>query len=327
MSLSTLPSETLALILEFLADSDLATLLLAQRVSKHFQAVIQHILTHHSAQKQYPETPAPILEAMNPLLRHSFASIMDTAKLALSPGQHRLFTGPFYKMPWVRGEEGRERDEDGDGMGRFAKALPRCRYMWGSPHLRPEASWRGISVMWGMDPGIRRVEVVRLVTMYGGMGLGCEELEIPTGDGEGVLTMGLLYDTIMATDGPVNTLATRGWVLLPGRRLGSYDDWLKLRAQSRYPSNEDIMELFVQDEGSAVLFVKKFQDCMGDHMVRRRNVEDDENLLWEPEAIGGLPIVLRPWRGPVAGGKRCNNREKEVEDDDVGDGIKVAWEG
>lgn len=126
------------------------------------------------------------------------------------------------------------------------------------------------------------------------------QLEITPESG---LTMGMFYDLLASGQGTLHR-ATREWLLQPGRRLGSYDNWLLLRDEHRYPSRDSIMDIFVEDEASrhsAVLFIKGHNGCKGSSYMKRKmdsnEEEDEDSKPWKPCAIGGIPIVLRSWQG------------------------------
>ncbi|OTA64786.1 hypothetical protein K449DRAFT_392881 [Hypoxylon sp. EC38] len=286
MSLANLPSETLSLILEFLAEEDLATLLLAQRVCKRFQDTIGRILNRRNSANH---------SAISPFLRQQFHILFD-AEISTPRGTPaRISPDPgtlFHQLPWVASRVRDKKNpeaENGD-----VKA---------SPHLRPEASWRRLSVAWALGgPEIRNLDVTKFTTVYGGTGAQYAQLDIPPGPGgeDGVLTMGLLYDLLASRLGHLGRI-TRSWKLIPRKRLGSYDDWLRLRSSCSYPTEEAILDLLVEDEDSAVLFVRGFRGCA--MSARRPRIldadEDEDRLPWVPKAIGDVPVVLCPWQGPA----------------------------
>ncbi|KAI1383421.1 uncharacterized protein F4822DRAFT_77352 [Hypoxylon trugodes] len=352
-SLSNLPSETLALILEYLAESDLATLILAQRVCKRFHGAIDRILFHKPPFLSHP-IPAPVVEtpkkvdtrgsdsesesesesdgdtgsdgesesenesedcfieeykddfadivtALPPLLQRNFGPLFDsTAILGLPPGAGSSSRKPptevFRRLPWVA-----KRCDTGDGV-------PRVRHMRECPFLRPEASWRRLSATWGLgeENAIKNLDVIKVVTVYGGTGMSFDQLEIPktsgseggeeTGEEEGGLTLGLLYDLLASGKGHSGQ-ATMHWRVLPNRRLSSYDGWLRVRDRERYPRTESIEHLFVPEMGSAVLYVKAHRSCtMGMSMGKR--IENPDDVPWYPRVLGKEDeVVLHMWKG------------------------------
>ncbi|KAI0385881.1 hypothetical protein F5Y04DRAFT_159118 [Hypomontagnella monticulosa] len=288
MSLSSLPPEILSHTLEFLPQENLASLITARQVCKRFQAAIDYILFHRASSAADSDDGIPVI---NPLFLRHFSNIFDRAgsvrvvegsetRRAKDPGR------PFRRLPWAAGPT--------------VEARVSQSKMQRSPFLRPEASWRRLSVTYGAGPAIRRVDVVKLFTTYGGRNVTYSQLEIPplseNEGSEGVLTMGLLYDLMVSRQGGM-TASTTGWKLLPGRRFRSFDTWLRARSQSRYPSLQRITDLFVEDaesRDSAVLFITAQRGCRS----APRKPDIDEGLeIWKPEAIGGIPVVLHQWQG------------------------------
>ncbi|KAL7629133.1 hypothetical protein AAE478_000652 [Parahypoxylon ruwenzoriense] len=275
MGLLNLPSETLSLVLEFLGSEDLASLILVQCVCKRFQEIAARLLFHcpdqppagaaGTSQSGGGAGDAGVSDAsagVNPLLLRHFGPLFDTA--LSSPGAK---TGknttvlnkddklPFRALPWA--------------AARRKKSKLTEAAMRGSPHLRPEASWRRLSVTWGVGPPIRSLDVLKVMTVFGGTGMGFQELEIPAlgeegkGGGEGYLTMGTLYDLLASGRGTTGP-ATMRWRLLPRRRLRSYDAWERLRARQTYPDKEGVRALLAaDDEAAATLFVEGHRGCAG----------------------------------------------------------------
>ncbi|KAK6954043.1 hypothetical protein Daesc_004005 [Daldinia eschscholtzii] len=333
MPLSSLPPETLSLVLEFLADEDLTTLILAQRVCKSFQASIERILFQQPLGKEWNRTgPTGVC----PLLLSKFKDLFEHEKEQRGSNEGWSTDLAFRRLPWAAGRS----------KGAEVKEVE----MRDSPYLRPEASWRRLSVTFGAGPGVRSVDVVKVLTVYGGMSMRCTKLVIPSstsspevsGDadasgeegevdededeededdgekekekeqeqekekeggggeaeeqgGKGILTMGLLYDLLASGEGLMGSV-TMGWQFLPGTRLSSYKNWEDLRARDRYPRRKNIMNLFVKQDDSAVLFVAGHRGCTK-RAVRKRQDCSEEDVLWEPDVIGGIPIVMRPWQG------------------------------
>ncbi|KAI0135110.1 hypothetical protein F4814DRAFT_436893 [Daldinia grandis] len=310
MSLPSLPPEALSIALEFLVDEDLTSLILARRVCKRFQETIERILFQLPLTKAWDGT-SPI--GVCPLLLEKFKHLFVNGRREFRPDEGRSTGLPFRHLPWAA-----ERQADGTTVKEVV--------MKDSPYLRPEASWRRLSVTFGAGPAVRAVDVVKVLTVYGGTSMDCGRLYIPPPSSEisgednesvaeddkgeegeadeegeeseegeeGILTMGLLYDLLASGVGHMGTKTT-SWQLLPGSRMGSYKEWQKLRAQSQYPNVERIKELFVKDDESAVLFVTGQRGCtMGGHM--KGKIYGEEDRAWEPEAIGDSEIELRPRR-------------------------------
>ncbi|KAI1470135.1 uncharacterized protein F4812DRAFT_315627 [Daldinia caldariorum] len=317
MPLLNLPPETLSLILEFLADEDLTTLILAQRVCKHFQASIERIVFQLPLCKKW-NGPGPI--GICPLLQDKFGQLFVHKRREKNMGIAKSWGTDlaFRSLPWAAGR----------GKG---GAEVREVEMRDSPYLRPEASWRRLSVTFGAGPAVRSVDVLKALTMYGGTSMDYEQLVIPPPppphafyslkksgvddgttaadasskeeeeeaqeDGEGILTMGLLYDLLASGEGHMGYVTT-GWQFLPGTRLRSYDDWQELSARERYPGRKRIAQLFVRDEESAGLLVTGHRGCVMGMPRREKQALSEEERLWVPRAIGGIPVKLLPWQGP-----------------------------
>ncbi|KAI2781615.1 hypothetical protein F4815DRAFT_68754 [Daldinia loculata] len=294
MSLSSLPPETLSLVLEFLADEDLTSLILSQRVCKRFQATIERILFQLPLRRAWDGTN-PI--GVCPLLLGKFSHLFVNGKGEFSPDEGWNTGIPFRRLPWAA-----KRQADGAAVKAVA--------MQDSPYLRREASWRRLSVTFGAGPSVRSVDVIKVLTVYGGTSMEYKQLDIPpplsevSGNAdesveegrEGILTMGLLYDLLASGVGHMGQITT-SWQFLPGSRLGSYNDWQKLRLQNRYPDVKRIKELFVKDNESAVLFVTGHRGCTMGRRMRRKSCSE-EDKVWEPKVIGGIPIKIRSWQEP-----------------------------
>ncbi|OTB11836.1 hypothetical protein K445DRAFT_15441 [Daldinia sp. EC12] len=330
MPLSSLPPETLSLVLEFLADEDLTTLILAQRVCKNFQASIERILFQQPLGKEWNRTSPT---GVCPLLLSKFKDLFEHEKEQRGSNEGWSTDLAFRRLPWA--------------AGRSKGAQVKKVEMRDSPYLRPEASWRRLSVTFGAGPGVRSVDVVKVLTVYGGTSMRCTQLVIPPptsspevsrdvdvsgeegkvdeeeeeeeedDDGEkekeqekeeegrggeaeeqgskGILTMGILYDLLASGEGLMGSV-TMGWQFLPGTRLSSYRNWQDLRARDQYPRRKKIMNLFVKQDDSAVLLVTGHRGCTM-RAVRKRQDCSEEDVLWEPDAIGGIPIVTRLWQG------------------------------
>ncbi|CAJ2512264.1 Uu.00g052790.m01.CDS01 [Anthostomella pinea] len=157
-------------------------------------------------------------------------------------------------------------------------------------------TWRDLSVTWG-GPRITRLDVVKVLTVYGGTSMSYHQLALP----DSGLTMEMLYDLLLERDNVLDVDGAR-WQLFVGRQLGSYDEWQRPRARCQYPNQ--IVKLLVGGEDvrhSAVLYVDGHRDCnMG---VRYR--ESEAQGLWELEPIGDRPLEVCRWQGCDIGITRC----------------------
>ncbi|KAI1382404.1 hypothetical protein F4677DRAFT_25197 [Hypoxylon crocopeplum] len=286
MQMLALPPEVLSQVLEILGDLDLASLVVVQRVCKSFKAIGERILL------QQPSGSRHGADAINPVFLSKFATLFHAVK-DFYDGQK----APFRQLPWAAAHsvtghvsEKLAYDKRYARHGGVFTYIPESA-MHDSPYLRPEASWRRLSVTWGTGPKITAVDVVKVLSARGGTSMVYEQLDVPPASG---LTMGLFYD-LLASGRGTTSYHSRGWQLLPGKRLTSYDDWLRIK--DAHPSTQRTLDLLVEDDDSrtsAVLFVTGLISCT------RRRVEYDPNApqVWEPRAIaGGEPIVLWRWKG------------------------------
>ncbi|KAI2615764.1 hypothetical protein GGS26DRAFT_456443 [Hypomontagnella submonticulosa] len=153
-----------------------------------------------------------------------------------------------------------------------------------SPFLRPQASWRRLNVTFGAGLAIQKLDVLEIPPLST-----AEDSE----NRDGVLTMGLFYDFMVSGEGAMTT-ETMDWRLLPGYRLGSFDEWLRVRSRSSESRGIiKMFELFIADDESrhsAVLFITAQEWHQAESSVP--SIDDEGLSTWEPRAIGGIPVVL-----------------------------------
>ncbi|KAI1081459.1 hypothetical protein F5B20DRAFT_536135 [Whalleya microplaca] len=267
MALLDLPPETVALIIGFLVEEDLPSLIVAQSVCRYFHAAIQNIFPNPSSR---PGAPDEAREArIHPLLMSRFNTLFDSANCFPESVKRRFLDEdiylPFRKLPWASTEATR------------------------APYLRPEASWRNMSVTWG-GPRITRVDVCAVLTVYGGTSMRYYQLGLPPAG----LTMGLLWDFLLGETSIFN-VATTKWELRLGEHLHSYDEWQELSDRASYPSRESIERLIkggAEARHSVTLLTFAHMGCTGFS-------DDDYGDLWCAEPIGAEKPVLHEWTGTM----------------------------
>lgn len=233
----------------------------------------------------------PLAAWVNPVLRQTFAPLFSSAA-CFTPAERRSMrwflslngdvAQPFRRLPWAAGG-----DDDGGAALRDV-------------YLRPDASWRGLSVTFARAPPVTRLEVVKSYSSEDFNEDGRDhvqhllvDLSAP-GSGAGFLTMGLLYDLLLC-GGCVgdDTAATFGgetgaWDLLLGRRLRSYD--LLVEYECFIPDDEELVDLGDGAEGSAILYVRGGTVEMDDQDRRFEEPEEDD-VGWVPEMLGDRPRI------------------------------------
>ncbi|KAI0408007.1 hypothetical protein F4802DRAFT_620118 [Xylaria palmicola] len=284
--LQDLPTETLILILRFLAMLDLQSTLLAQRVSRRFRGVIQDAVLHNAPGSR----PGPGPEAaqdgsaveINPLLQAKFRGLFSSADCFTAAERARYWfltldgdaTLPFRRLPWA------------------GTSSPPARR---DAFLRPEASWRGLSPTFGASsssssssspPTLRRLDVVK--SFEGGAGrapVAYAQVELPPAG----LSMALLYDVLLCGEEALYGRETGSWQLLVGKRLRSFDVLYRWGCFIVDPGES---RLVGDAPDAAILFVRGGEGC-----ARQAVPGPDE---WVPRRLmkGGRPKFF-PWQGPL----------------------------
>ncbi|KAI0194891.1 hypothetical protein EV127DRAFT_383311 [Xylaria flabelliformis] len=206
--LQDLPNEILILILKFLGAIDLQSTLLAQRVSRRFQGVIQDVILYSASNSRVnscSESSTGISWVdINPLLQAKFRGLFDSADCFTEAERARYWaltldgdsTLPFKRLPWAADSPLASRDA----------------------FLRSEASWRRLSPTFGTAPPIRHLDVVKSFEGDYGSPVAYFQVDIPHPG----LSMGLLYDILLCEEalyGP----DTGSWQLLVGKYMKSFD--------------------------------------------------------------------------------------------------------
>lgn len=272
MSFSKLPPETLAQILNTLAEVDFLTLLTSQAVCRQFNAIIRSILSRPTAGAD--SNPAQLI--INHVLEKKFPSLIDSNNCwEHDPDDKSVpyldddIERPFQKLPWAQAEAKR------------------------AVYLRPEASWRQLRLTKGRHI-ITQLDLCKMLTVFGGTSMKYLEVELPPSG----LTMGVLYDLLLSPDASLLS-ETRRWRILPGRHLRSYDEWNQIKLRHQYFSERYITTVFPYEQGrphSAVLLIEGQRGCTGYPGFKPRN-----NDVWHPERIDEKTLECFPWQG-------CSNK-------------------
>ncbi|KAI0134072.1 hypothetical protein BJ170DRAFT_591064 [Xylariales sp. AK1849] len=196
-----LPTETLVSIVEFLLRVDLRALVTSQRTNRRFREVIHDVLFRPKAASiRSSVTDEGPLE-LHPLWQADFRGLFrSTDCFAAEERQKSVYLTldgdhvlPFRRLPWTQTDDSRE------------------------AHLRPEASWRGLSLTAGQPP-ITHLGVVKSYSGEDEDFVEYSQVDLPpTG-----LTMGMFYDILLCDEGNYGH-ETGSWDLVLGRRLRSYD--------------------------------------------------------------------------------------------------------
>lgn len=230
--------------------------------------------------------------SVSPVLLHDFGPLFSSAACFTRAERSRMrwflslngdVARPFRRLPWACGGDG---GDDGGGT-----ALR-------DAYLRPDASWRGLSVTLARGPPITRLEVVKSYSSEDLSEDGRDHVQHLLVDlsasGGGFLTMGLLWDLLLCGgavgDGTAATFGgdTGAWDLLLGRRLRSYG--LLVEYECFIPDDEELVDSGPGAEGSAILYVRG-GTVEVDDQDRRFEEPDDDDVGWVPEMLGDVPRI------------------------------------
>lgn len=266
--LHDLPTETFILILDWLGIIDLQSLMLSQRTSRQFQSMVQDALSSSTEnngckrRSQWADQPQ-----IHPLWKCKFKGLFNSAD-CLTEKERRWMvyltldgdhTPPFRQLPWAQDE---------------TKRLS---------YLRPEASWRALSVTLGHAPSITHLDLVKTYSASDGTRDTVDycQVDVPSSG----LTMGMFYDLLLS-EGVTYGGNTGCWELLLGKRLRSYD--VLLEYECFIADDEELVEVGEPSRPAAILYVSGGSGC---------NV-NLEREVWIPRPIGKDPLTLFPWQGP-----------------------------
>ncbi|KAH8204679.1 hypothetical protein TruAng_001154 [Truncatella angustata] len=265
--LSDVPTEILNAILEYLFLRDLQTLITSQRTGKRFRAVVQDILTRQRSSSPCIGTSDSELpcahDPWDRLLWQRFRPLFAATQCFTPEERGRIIyltiagdsTLPFKRLPWAQDERSR------------------------GPYLRPEASWRGLSVARpGREP-ITHLEIIRGYQSDDDDTVEYLHVELPGG----VLTMGALYDVLLSEQVHFGD-ETGDWELLLGKRLRDHD--LMQEYECFIQEDSDLVDSGPDARQCAILYVQGA--ITGD-------VPSDSWPVahkWTPKIIGKLPRLL-----------------------------------
>ncbi|RYP03096.1 hypothetical protein DL764_005379 [Monosporascus ibericus] len=266
--LRDLPTELLILVLEWLGKIDLQSLIVSQLTSKQFHAAVQDVLTDAQNRDLRQDPLSEEKPAVHPLWASKFGALFNSADCFTEADRRELryltldgdFTLPFRRLPWARA-----------GLGRAA-------------YLRPEASWRSLSLTFGQAP-ITQLDLVKNYS-YGGGGDSVEyyQVDVPSSG----LTMGLFYDVLLCERANYGN-ETGAWELLLGKRLRSYD--VLFEYECFITDDPDLVEAGEEARQAAILYVRGGSTDEVDPLKHDRGT-------WIPHIIGKEPPKLFPWQGP-----------------------------
>lgn len=265
--LHDLPTETFMLILDWLKVIDLQSLILSQRTSRQFHSMVQDALCIRENRNCKRGSRLAGKPRIHPLWKSKFLGLFNSRDGLTEWERQWLlyltlsgdYTLPFRKLPWAQDETTR------------------------SAYVRPEASWRGLSLTLGHAP-ITHLDLVKTHSDSDGSRDTVDycQVDIP---GPG-LTMGFFYDLLLS-EGVTYGWDTGGWELLLGKRLRSYD--VLLEYECFIAGDEDLVDAGEPSRQAAILYVMGGDGC-------EENLERGE--VWKPRPISKDPPTLFPWQGP-----------------------------
>lgn len=292
MLLLELPTETLLVVLEFVARIDLPAFLRCQATSKKLHLLVHDVLSSlgstaahapGSGEKETASSPVRV----QPLLMRKFGPLFRSADCFTPFEREQMFfltlegdyTRPFKRLSWAK-----------DVISREA-------------FTRTESSWRTLSVTFGQGPAITQLDIVKsysseLFNEDGRDHIQYLQVDLVASTDNGCLTMGLLYDLVLCAgwvgDNDMVTFGgeTGSWELLLGRKLRSYD--VLFEYECFIANDEDLVNDGPDAAHAAILYVQggTVDGCDEDRLTRADDAND-----WAPEMLGQAPKLL-PWQGP-----------------------------
>lgn len=264
--LQDLPTESFILILEWIARIDIQSLIISQLTSKQFHSVVRDVLLSIQNGDQRHESCPEEKSVIHPLWKFKFRGLFNLADCFTEGDRARLiyltldgdYMLPFRRLPWAQDEVRR------------------------AAYLRPEASWRPLSLTFGHAP-VTHLDVVKTYSSSDGSRDTVDYYQV--GLPSSGLSMGLFYDLLLS-EGVTYGCNTGGWELLLGKRLRSYDVLLEY-------------ECFIADDSELVEFGGVAQQAAILYVRGGSTYEDNlDQGTWIPRRIGKARPKLFPWQGP-----------------------------
>jgi hypothetical protein len=280
-NLSDLPVELLEAILEHLYIVDSATFLVSQATDRRFRDVAKRILSRLYHDYDFPDCDFSLYYPnFNSLLDDKFAYLfvpLDCFTQNEKDSQNSFYltiagnhTLPFKRLPWAQ-------------MTLFRQA-----------YLRSEASWRDLSIT---EPWLKPITRFEIIREYSGDENG-DEIEYFRLDllDRGILTMGLLYDTLL--DEKVHFGNETGhWAFHMGMRLRDHD--LLQQYTTFIDGDDDLVDRSENSKQCAILHIEG------------ANVDSDDEMPSFPVGHDWEPTMMEPDR------LRFLNWEEQYIDDSV----------
>lgn len=262
-SILDIPPELLNSIFEYLGTADLVSLLKSQRVCRRFQSASRHAL-HYLA--THPTATEAVLS--NAVIQKRFSWILNYTPKGTGAYYGDCPESAFRKLPWAM------------------NPVTRAQY------LRPEASWRSLSVTWGSLP-VKQLEIINLGRGYRRANLDYFYIDVPVSG----LTLGAYYDLLLSNNNHyVSDLAR--WRLMIGVRLSAYDALRELNT-GRYISRDQVIGILVADaqaSQAAVLFAESLFTCAPEHRIRRE--DQGSYMMISQETLGCSRNMPSKTEGP-----------------------------
>ncbi|KAH9985307.1 hypothetical protein F4779DRAFT_318429 [Xylariaceae sp. FL0662B] len=262
-----LPNEILIAILEHLAIVDLQTLVLSQFTDRRLHELGQDVISN--IQRNMNDDIKVVNEqpSIHPLLRAKFKPLFNSADCFTEDEKRQYaflslngdYVLPFCRLPWARSESDR------------------------SAFIRPDASWRNISLTFGQPP-ITHLDIVKSYSTSRGDSVDYYEVELPSSG----LTMGIFYDLLLDEDATYGN-ETGSWELLLGLKLRSYD--VLFEYECFIPTDQELVVSGREARQAAVLYVRGNNECDS----TGPGVDGNDWILSTSDR--SKPRLL-PWQGP-----------------------------
>ncbi|KAI8962213.1 hypothetical protein F5Y11DRAFT_196779 [Daldinia sp. FL1419] len=264
--LLNLPNEILISILDALADIDLQSLVLLQLMNRRLHALVRDILYVVKDVSITENNDDAEATRIHPLWMTKFNSLFNTSDCFSDVERKKMafltldgdYTLPFCRLPWAQTESKRD------------------------AYLRPEASWREISLTFGRAP-ITHLDVIKSYSAPEGDAVDYYQVDLPLSG----ITMGIYYDILLGEKATYRH-ETGSWELIVGRRLHSFDVLSEYECFIR--DDRDLVEFGKEAGQAAILYVR------GSPVNRQFNPEVEKDRWVFNSQIDRR--LLR-WQGPI----------------------------